>query len=1146
MSKIVDNVEFEQDYEGMLRRALERIIQLYTDKSHFVYELLQNAEDAGATSIKFIQYSDRLEVFHDGKPFTKQNLMSLCDIGLSDKTDDYNKIGEFGVGFKSVFGICETVKLYSEPDHYRGGEIPGALRFAEEIVDFVKHHSVPFEELPHSYTTRFVFPYTVGKSFSGYSSFTELKDVLSSKLQDLGITTLLFMKNLEMIEYRIETDDNVKEGQYLLEKNIINDHCSLASALGVSFHEGETPKDTNLIHYLKFSRRIDEISTRTVDIAFPVRLFDNGTYECVKPKDPYISVYFPTETESKLDFIVQGPYRTTPNRSSIPAKDADNINLANETAALLKEALLELRDAGLLNMSFIKVLPLNAGAFDNFNLFYPLYETVRKLFLSDKIIPTHYGEYMSANQAKLPRPEKLATLFSDELLTSLHADGTKYKWLPAFLTDTNPEYDHVYRYMVNELKTTVIRPENLRIYFDKNPRFLPQRTNDWLVELYTIYENVGAAFAKNKNDTNTLTCCIVKTTKDKFVAPYRKTETKQLIPNVFLYTEGIDDPDIHFVNVELYNRCKDFFDNILQIQKPNEYEFFVKDIRRRYTEEYVFDEEKHIDDFKKLLKYYKHEEYKSEIVKLIHENFLVRCNDGAMRSPYMTRIFLSVNAEGIEIENYFKNIAKNIHYIDSEFYLSHGIDIDLLKVVGVHTSILTGENVTLGQYDTGRPGRQPEWWTTGDFKWKLNIEYIREVLQYISKHPTARDSFSKSLTIFQILIQNESKLVGRVNIGGNNIPSKNNEPCDLIRILRGEKILGWDGKWLYTSGGELVSPKMISKHELTSKYCKSNTGSIVFDLLNFKKTERDELEAFKRTIPADKLEALLEYELKVRFGIGLGDIENIGNSTSSDASSIVNDEEAYPFPIAKVKNWDTLRKHAAEMLCYADPVKYDYAVRRIRVSNKPKEARAYLLNMYRYDGVYKYACQMCHDSCASVEIAELFNKPETELDPLNLCLCPNCATKYRSYRNNSRAMEMLMNSIVELTENQIGVDYVSIPVEETELWFTQIHFAEIQELLKLSAAAKDVKKDVSDVQARNSTSTEDTDDTVGIAVYKGLEGKIVTRKDGFKGKIISVNGDDVSIEVIATVRDNEKGKSQITYKLPFILNPKIYTINQFD
>ena len=38
----IDETQFKELFkDGMLRRALERIIQLYTDKSHFIYELLQ-------------------------------------------------------------------------------------------------------------------------------------------------------------------------------------------------------------------------------------------------------------------------------------------------------------------------------------------------------------------------------------------------------------------------------------------------------------------------------------------------------------------------------------------------------------------------------------------------------------------------------------------------------------------------------------------------------------------------------------------------------------------------------------------------------------------------------------------------------------------------------------------------------------------------------------------------------------------------------------------------------------------------------------------------------------------------------------------------------------------------------------------------
>ena len=134
-------------------------------------------------------------------------------------------------------------------------------------------------------------------------------------------------------------------------------------------------------------------------------------------------------------------------------------------------------------------------------------------------------------------------------------------------------------------------------------------------------------------------------------------------------------------------------------------------------------------------------------------------------------------------------------------------------------------------------------------------------------------------------------------------------------------------------------------------------------------------------------------------------------------------------------------------------------------------------------------------------------------------------------------MQTLLDSILELQERDMGGDYVAIPVEEDELWFTHIHFAEIQELLKLSAETKNVKKDSTEKVA------PETEDKEGISVYESLVGKIVTRKDGFKGKIISVTGDRVNIEIITATRDSEKGKNEITYTLPYIVNPKFYTIN---
>ncbi len=1134
MSGIAEKVRYAQDKDGMLRRALERIIQLYTDKSHFVYELLQNAEDAEATSIRFVQYPDRLEVMHNGKPFTAENLQGLCDIGKSDKVDNLNQIGEFGVGFKSVFGICDTVKLYSEPSHFRTHDIGSAVPFAVEILDFTTPKDIPSVSMDSFYTTRFIFPYTVGRTFSGFKSLRELNDTLSKKLQNLGITTLLFMKNLETIEYEIRLDTKEISGSYILEKEVINNHCSLVSALGQS-NISSTQKGIEEISYLMFSRSVDSSSKRTVDIAFPVKVKD-GEYECQKPGTPYISVYFPTETESKLGFIVQGPYRTTPNRSSIPADDADNVSLAKETAMLLHDSLLELKNSGKLNMSFVKVLPLSPHVFENFGLFYPLYTAVKGLFSRESIIPCKNGGYVSAKFAKIMRQEKLFNLLPDELLSQLINDGNTYHWLPSYLTETNKEYEHVYKYLNGELGINVIRPEDLRNYFSSNPTFLPKMSNDWLVELYSILENVGAAFAKTRNEANMLTAEIIKTTTGKFVAAYRRTENRSYIPNVFLPTEKMRDLDINFVDSEIYNRCRHFFDNILQLQKPNEYELFIKDIRKRYSEGYLLDKEKHIEDIIQLYKYSKYDGYYEEITKILQEIFVVKCTDGKMHNAYMSSVFLPVTDSGMDLQGYLKNIAKNVFFVDWEYYSEYNVSSDMLWSVGVQDSILVDDDYVTGEYFAGNKGRQPTWWTTGDFRWKITLEYIKEVVCYISKYPTAKDSIIKSKTIFAWLLDNETKLCGEVKIGGST-PNLIDEPCELIKELRGDKRIrwGWDGKWLFTESAELVSPKEVSKHDIsTSIYGKLKPNSVVYDLLGFQKTTSDEVDEFKKGISQKQLDTLFEEELKQRFGVTSDDL----SAHFSSGKIVVQTQPEYEyelvFPASKVKNWDTLKKHAAEMLCYADPVKYDFAVRRVRISNKPKEIRAYLSNMYRYDGTYKYACQMCHDSCSSIECAQIFNNPDVELDPMNLLLCPNCASMYRKIRSDNGEMDYFKTQILSLTDSKIlNSDPVVLDIDGEELWFTQTHIAEIRALLKL-------KEDINSGKEISVNNEDDNpDEKNGLSAYLGFIGKTIRQKNGFVGTIIDVSKEYATIKITEGRKVGEETKIHLSF---VVGNSNLYTI----
>ena len=1068
-------------------------------------------------------------------------MQGLCDIGKSDKVDNLNQIGEFGVGFKSVFGICDTVRLYSDPRHYRECVDSDAVPFAVEILDFIRPEDIPEESLPKAYTTRFVFPYTVGHTFSGFQTVKALNETLAQKLQNLGITTLLFMKNLELIEYQIELGGTPITGEYLLEKTKINDHCLLVSAIGTADRKNAGDDSDEIISYLKFSRRVEKYAQRTVDIAFPLKFDRDGTYQFIKAASPYVSVYFPTETESKLDFIVQGPYRTTPNRSSIPAADEDNIMLAEETAKLLRESILELRESGKLNMSLVKVLPINEDRFYTFGLFLPLYEAVISLFETAAVIPSMSGKYVHARYARITRSEPLTNVFTDELLTQLINDGHEYYWLPTYLTETNREYKAVRDFLTGELGVVVIQPDELRRYIAANPKFLPSQPDDWLVDLYGYFESIPAAFSRSRFEANLTTADIVKTQTGDFAAPFRR-EGKNYIPNVFLPSPKIRSADIHFVDQTIYERCRNFFDETLQLKKPDEYEFFIKDIEKRYANGFIYDDEQHIEDVRLLLKYVKYDDYKDEVSRIIRETLALRCTDGKMRSTANVRILLPVSLDDVNLEAYYRNITQKVFFVDLDYYGLHDIEPQKLVELGVRSSILVGENITYGTYETGQRGKQPDWWTTGDFRWKLSADSLKDVLKYISAHPTAKDTMLKSQAIMKILVLNETRLIGRVSIGGSSVPNKEDEPCEMIHILRGERMIGWDGKWIFTASGELVSPKAISKHDISPDiYGRIKPDSVIFNILGFKRTEADEVDDLKKMVPQEKLDAFFEMELKQRYGISTADLNERYGESGRAKEAI--EEVQLPFPSLNVKSWEALRKHAVEMLMYADPTRYEMRLRSIRVSNHPREAKAYLQNMYRHEGNnrFKFACQLCHETCSSFEATEVFPKPETELDPVNLCLCPNCAAVYRRLRTNDEIMGNIRKAFLAKSEADIeSGEYVAVPIDiDDELWFTQTHFAEIRELIRLSEEVK-ASKDERPVAAISA----DEDDKSGFSVYSGYKGKTIRRKDGFIGTVTDVflSGKDTYLCVHVT--GGKDAGNDIKILLSFILkNRSVYTIS---
>src|SRR4051812_16451779 len=86
----------------------------YPDQAHFIFELLQNAEDAGATEATFTLLNEGCRFVHNGtRDFAEDDVRSITGIHNSTKDKSPDLIGKFGVGFKSVFVYTLSPVIYS-------------------------------------------------------------------------------------------------------------------------------------------------------------------------------------------------------------------------------------------------------------------------------------------------------------------------------------------------------------------------------------------------------------------------------------------------------------------------------------------------------------------------------------------------------------------------------------------------------------------------------------------------------------------------------------------------------------------------------------------------------------------------------------------------------------------------------------------------------------------------------------------------------------------------------------------------------------------------------------------------------------------------------------------------------------------------
>jgi len=409
MNIIQDIYKDREDLARVLKKhtGIRKIVEdLYPDSAHFIYELLQNAEDTGATEITFILSEENLIFEHNGRTFSRNDIEAITDIGEGTKDNDDDKIGRFGIGFKAVFAYSETPHIWSPSHSFKITDLvlPNEIKERSDIKD----------------KTHFEFPFNNPKK-PQEDAYIDIENGLN----ELAETTLLFLSNIESINWKIgeETTGEILRIQH-------------------SEHHLEVLKQINgakssSSHFLKFNKPVDRLESQNVSVAYVLDFLPkiqhfNSNKPIVEqlriiPANPgNVSVFFPAEKEtSGLRFHLHAPFVPELSRASIKDTPA-NSPLFKQLATLVAESLHNIRDLKLLTRTFLEILPSSEDVIPE------RYKCVRSSVIeamnTEPLTPTHSESHEPAQHLIQAKASLKNLLSRKDLEFLVDYDETAPQW----------------------------------------------------------------------------------------------------------------------------------------------------------------------------------------------------------------------------------------------------------------------------------------------------------------------------------------------------------------------------------------------------------------------------------------------------------------------------------------------------------------------------------------------------------------------------------------------------------------------------------------------------------------------------------------------------------------------------------------------
>jgi hypothetical protein len=450
-------------YDSAIRNLSK---ELYSKDIHFIFELIQNAQDnqyeAGVSKkihFELLNYDPTntsgcngcLAIFNNEKGFELANIKAISTIGDSTKANlkDLGYIGEKGIGFKSVFAVSPSPHIYS--NGYQ-------IYFKDEDPDTGLGYIIPYwtDDVPqvvrdkqHEYNTSILLP--LKQSADG-----EFLKKIEKELKQLDSAILMFLKQLNHISVLSEG----YEATYV--KSRIENTISIESTINgnveeLNFHIHEKTIDVPVP--LNEEKRAN-VTSREITLAFPVKHVIQNTR---------LYSYLPTELQTGLPFIINADFLLPASRESVLIDSSWNIWMRDEVSNFVEDTLSSFLESSEDALNF-GLIPLIEKCTDDF--LKPIFEQSIERLKSSVILPNFVGKKIVSEHCVFA--DKTIT----ELINVIEVDDTsiQHKLLPENL--------HAYKKQISQLLSAEFSAVDFADYLVSGAAKLPSKPVGWFIAVY--------------------------------------------------------------------------------------------------------------------------------------------------------------------------------------------------------------------------------------------------------------------------------------------------------------------------------------------------------------------------------------------------------------------------------------------------------------------------------------------------------------------------------------------------------------------------------------------------------------------------------------------------------------------------------------